>query len=279
MDALTRYRRDAHDPPVGTWSIATAGGVQALLIMAMALLSTVHHPPPPKPIEVTVITEQPPAPKPTPGQALEQAVPKVLGVRDLPASGRDPLRTGSAPTPLDKPNAPGAAGTGVQADPPSNAPPTEAPPKPAPSSVGASAALPTIDKAPDRVTVSDNGIAAETTPSNAPEMSHPEGETSNGSVGDGEGALAVTVRAFNCPRAIVPPEAIRRRESGRVTVEVLISKTGRVMRSLVTHSSGSTLLDHAAEYALRACRFQPAERATGPVDSVFAASYRFDPPS
>lgn len=55
-----------------------------------------------------------------------------------------------------------------------------------------------------------------------------------------------------------PKEALRKEQTGRVTLSFRIGADGTVLESVVKQSSGFPLLDEAARSGLMRCRFQPA---------------------
>lgn len=59
------------------------------------------------------------------------------------------------------------------------------------------------------------------------------------------------------PRPVYPHASLRRREQGRVVVQVLISASGTVTTASVARSSGYERLDNAALSAVKQARFKP----------------------
>lgn len=282
MDALTRYRRDLHDPPLSLWSIAMAGGIQLLLLAGLGLLEAARPPLPPLPplrIDVALI---PPkgrlALAPVPAAPVP-AAPKIIGPRDTQGASQNPAHQGPSPLALDPPpEADGIQGTGTMLSPPSRAPTTDQPPQPAPLSMGDAAALPTVPHALETTLFSDQGIADETSPGNDPASVQPQGSKSTGSASNGQAMFQITVRSYACPAPTWPQDAIRRRAWGRVELDAVVSTQGRIERLSLTQSSGFAALDQAAEQALRRCRFLPAENKDGPFRSTYKAVYIFNPP-
>lgn len=64
-----------------------------------------------------------------------------------------------------------------------------------------------------------------------------------------------------------PPSALRQRLSGTVQLFVDVNPSGEPSTVYVAESSGSTILDHAAEDAAHRWRFEPAREGTTPVSS------------
>lgn len=64
----------------------------------------------------------------------------------------------------------------------------------------------------------------------------------------------------NNPAPIYPRTSLRRREEGRVILEVLILQDGTVGDIRIKHSSGYTRLDQAALKAVRRWRYSPARQ-------------------
>lgn len=62
------------------------------------------------------------------------------------------------------------------------------------------------------------------------------------------------------PPPVYPPQALERGIEGRTIVRARVSRTGAVLATNIVRSSGSALLDAAAEAAVRRWTFQPAQR-------------------
>lgn len=62
----------------------------------------------------------------------------------------------------------------------------------------------------------------------------------------------------DCARPVYPPEALQARMSGVSMMAFLVGSDGKVRETRLLKSSGYTILDQAAEAALRLCRFKPA---------------------
>ncbi|MCE3264585.1 MAG: TonB family protein [Pseudoduganella sp.] len=67
----------------------------------------------------------------------------------------------------------------------------------------------------------------------------------------------ITVNFKTCPKPVWPKEALRREQTGKVTLEFLIGLDGKVLESTVLKSSGHPLLDLAAQDGLAKCEFTP----------------------
>ncbi len=80
--------------------------------------------------------------------------------------------------------------------------------------------------------------------------------------------------ASNAPPAY-PPLALRRREEGRVVVQVTVSVSGAALAVSVVQSSGHPSLDTAAAEKVRQWRFEPATRGGVPVQGVADAPITF----
>lgn len=73
-----------------------------------------------------------------------------------------------------------------------------------------------------------------------------------------------------------PTEALSEGRQGKVVVKVFISALGKVESTQILESSGSSVLDKAAELAARSSQFNPAERDHQPVSAEATATYRFE---
>ncbi len=62
----------------------------------------------------------------------------------------------------------------------------------------------------------------------------------------------------DCAPPVYPQEALQARMSGVSMMAFLVGSDGTVRESRLLKSSGYTILDQAAEAALRLCRFKPA---------------------
>jgi bla regulator protein BlaR1 len=62
----------------------------------------------------------------------------------------------------------------------------------------------------------------------------------------------------SCAKPVYPPDAIKNRRTGTVTLGFLIEKDGTVAESKVVKSSGHTDLDEAARDGITLCKFLPA---------------------
>nr|WP_302474292.1 energy transducer TonB [Roseococcus sp. MDT2-1-1] len=77
-------------------------------------------------------------------------------------------------------------------------------------------------------------------------------------------------------REIPYPEAARfRNETGTVALELSVGTDGRVAGVRVTQSSGSRILDEAAQRGALAWRFRPATRDGLPIPSTARTSVQF----
>jgi TonB family protein len=61
----------------------------------------------------------------------------------------------------------------------------------------------------------------------------------------------------HCAPPVYPQEALQARMSGVSMMAFLVGSDGTVRESRLLKSSGYAILDHAAEAALRLCRFKP----------------------
>jgi protein TonB len=75
------------------------------------------------------------------------------------------------------------------------------------------------------------------------------------------------VATLNNPKPLYPLVARRNGAQGRVVLSVQVSAGGASSEVLLKHSSGHTVLDHAALQTVRRWRFIPARRGDTPVDS------------
>jgi TonB family protein len=81
--------------------------------------------------------------------------------------------------------------------------------------------------------------------------------------------------------AVTPPypiEAIKRGESGRVVLRVIVAGDGAVTAISVANSSGSEILDDAARNTVMNWRFEPALEDGKPVADTIEVPVDFDPP-
>lgn len=75
------------------------------------------------------------------------------------------------------------------------------------------------------------------------------------------GAEAETLpQLIRNPPPVYPPQALEQGTEGRTVVRAKVSRTGAVLETDIVQSSGSALLDAAAEEAVRRWTFQPAQR-------------------
>jgi protein TonB len=77
-------------------------------------------------------------------------------------------------------------------------------------------------------------------------------------------------------RAVYPPEALRKGETGTVLLELFISETGSVDRVSIVRSSGVPTLDAAAAAAEKRSRFRPPTVDGRPVKSKARVPYTFE---
>lgn len=73
-----------------------------------------------------------------------------------------------------------------------------------------------------------------------------------------------------------PQEALQNGRQGKVVVKVFISAHGKVESTQILESSGSSVLDKAAELAASASQFNPAECDHQPISAEATATYRFE---
>ena len=73
-----------------------------------------------------------------------------------------------------------------------------------------------------------------------------------------------------------PAEALSESRQGKVVVKVFISAQGKVESTQILESSGSPVLDKAAELAASSSQFNPAERDHQPISAEATATYRFE---
>ncbi len=71
----------------------------------------------------------------------------------------------------------------------------------------------------------------------------------------------------SCAKPVWPKEALRKEQTGIVTLSFLIAADGSVADTKVTRSSGFPLLDEAAVNGLRLCRFKPGAIDGKPVSA------------
>ena len=75
---------------------------------------------------------------------------------------------------------------------------------------------------------------------------------------------------------LYPTEALSEGRQGKVVVKVFISPLGKVESTKILESSGSLVLDKAAELAASTSQFKPAERDHQPISAEATATYRFE---
>jgi protein TonB len=94
-----------------------------------------------------------------------------------------------------------------------------------------------------------------------------------------EAHVSVPVKArpnyLKNPEPIYPAAARRRHQEGTVLLKVKVTAAGQTASVTVEHSSGFSLLDEAAERAVREWEFQPAKVGSQPVDSEIEVPIRF----
>jgi TonB family protein len=73
-----------------------------------------------------------------------------------------------------------------------------------------------------------------------------------------------------------PAEALSEGRQGKVVLKVFISAQGKVESTQILESSGSSVLDKAAELAARSSQFNPAARDHQPISAEATATYRFE---
>ena len=104
----------------------------------------------------------------------------------------------------------------------------------------------------------------ETTPVPSPE--HPEPQPQTVITPERRGALTELLpRYLRNPAPVYPHEAREQGWEGTTLLEAEVLTSGRCGTLRVLHSSGHTILDDAAERAIRAWRFKPALRGQTPV--------------
>ena len=99
---------------------------------------------------------------------------------------------------------------------------------------------------------------------------HTSSAATSGAATSGEGAYSPAIFAadyLSNPRPAYPPLARRRGEEGQVLLRVLVSTAGRAAQLELQQSSGSALLDEAAQAAVRQWKFVPAQRGGVAVES------------
>ena len=93
--------------------------------------------------------------------------------------------------------------------------------------------------------------------------------------GIGSGQTGTPARYAFCPPPPFPPEARKARLSGTAVLTVQIDARGRPISIALRRSSGHAVLDAAAQRAVRAWRFEPAQRGGQPVDACLEIPVRF----
>lgn len=88
-------------------------------------------------------------------------------------------------------------------------------------------------------------------------------------------AAAKAPALVNCPQPVYPKGALRAEQTGKVTVEFLLGKDGKVAQTRVAKSSGHVLLDEASQAGPAACAIAPgaergAEGAWYPVQYIWS---------
>ena len=73
-----------------------------------------------------------------------------------------------------------------------------------------------------------------------------------------------------------PAEALSEGHQGKVVIKFFISAQGKVESTQIVESSGSSVLDKAAELAASSSQFNPAERDHQPISAEATATYRFE---
>ena len=78
------------------------------------------------------------------------------------------------------------------------------------------------------------------------------------------------------PPPLYPPESVRLKEHGLVTLRLHVTAQGRVSRAEIAVSSGSPRLDQAAIAGMSAWQFHPALQNGRPVADVIELSAAFN---
>ena len=78
------------------------------------------------------------------------------------------------------------------------------------------------------------------------------------------------------PAPTYPPAARQRHYEGRVLLEVLVDRRGRVEELQVAESSGHPMLDRAAASTVAGWRFEPGRRGDQPVATTVMVPIRFN---
>jgi TonB family protein len=92
--------------------------------------------------------------------------------------------------------------------------------------------------------------------------------------GAGGAAPTAAVADFSqCDKPVWPQEALRREQTGVVTMAFKIGADGSVEESKVTKSSGYPLLDEAARFGIAKCKFQPGTHNGKPQSAWMQMQY------
>lgn len=126
--------------------------------------------------------------------------------------------------------------------------PRPTPPKPQPTPTPVASLPPT----PNAVEAPPAPPALSTPPAPAPEPTAPPAPASTAPRAVGIGEIACSP-----PQVTYPSQSRRMGETGKTVVRLTTDETGRVVRTAVVTSSGSTRLDTAAVNAVQAMRCKP----------------------
>jgi len=119
-----------------------------------------------------------------------------------------------------------------------------------------------------------SGTGTGTAPA-APRKTSARGGGSRNRDGTGGGQVYAPARYASCPAPVFPAEARKARLSGTVLLLVQIDERGRPLSITLRQTSGHAILDTAALRAVRAWRFEPAQRDGKPVDARLEIPIRF----
>eukprot|EP01034_Spumella_vulgaris_P040365 gene40365-49920_t len=90
----------------------------------------------------------------------------------------------------------------------------------------------------------------------------------------GTAARTAAVADFSkCDKPVWPLEALRREQTGTVTMAFKIGADGSVEESKVTKSSGHPLLDEAARFGIAKCKFKPGTQNGKPQSAWMQMQY------
>jgi periplasmic protein TonB len=230
-----------HDTTLLCWCVAGSMAAHALLLTLLPGWRAVKETPP---IPLTVELKTPP--------------PEIVPPKALPVETPPPVKERVKPTP-------------VKPDPVKVAPRDERPVE--------QPRAPILTAPPEAPVTVATPVVPEQKPASPPEPPRPPPAP----VAAPAPPVTVTPPSYGAaylrnPLPEYPLAAKRRRESGTVTLRVVVTPEGKPANITLDKSSGSTSLDAAARKAVESWTFVPAREGNQPVQGVVIVPWRFTLP-